>query len=131
MIKRFIDDMSIDMVVVVVLGVFALYRWHAGIDQIVGMLIAIISIVFWVRAGRGDYKFPARFKDSVIYSKFKSPLHIFSLLSAIGFIIAIHFFSFYLLAIVLTILQVLRAKKEDEILELKFGAKDEDHKNGI
>lgn len=102
MIKKFINEAYLEAVIVTLLAIFALSRWHWGIDQVLGLILAIVSLVFWVRPNTAPE----------IYSKVKYPAYIFPLLCALGFVIATHFFSFYLLFVVLAMLQYLRVKKE-------------------
>ena len=136
MIKKFVNDIYLDITLIIFLAIIAISRWHSGIDQILGMTLCIVSMVFWVRARAqlGD-SFSVRPKattliESGIYAKIRHPIYLFSSLCVLGLVMAIHYFSFYLLWVVLVMLQFLRAKKEEEILSAKFGQSYEAYKRG-
>lgn len=56
-----------------------------------------------------------------LYSKIRNPIYVFSALLLVGVLIALQYRYALLLLLVLIPLQILRARKEAEVLEARFG----------
>lgn len=118
--------------VVLVFVVFALFVWNAWGQQwtawrIVGMAIAVPAFLLFVVAriqlGRA---FSVQAKASIlvtkgIYSRIRNPIYVFGGLVIAGAIIWAHRPWWLLIFVLLIPMQFLRVRKEEQVLEAKFG----------
>jgi protein-S-isoprenylcysteine O-methyltransferase Ste14 len=115
---------------VVVLG-FLLYRYGGTLAwtpwQIVGVAIFVPAFLLFVLAriqlGRA---FSVKAKASTlvttgIYSRIRNPIYVFGALVSVGILIFIHRPWWLLIWVPLIPLQVWRVRKEEQVLEAKFG----------
>jgi protein-S-isoprenylcysteine O-methyltransferase Ste14 len=103
--------------------------WH-----IVGLAIAIPSLVLFVTAriqlGR-SFSVQAKATHLVttgIYSRIRNPIYVFGALLLAGLIVWAHQPLWLLVLAVLIPLQMLRVRKEEQVLEEKFGDEYRDYK---
>lgn len=106
----------------------ARYSWAWDARHVIGMAVAAIGFLLWFTARLqlgGSFAVLPKAHELVtrgLYSKFRNPIYLFGGLAYGGLIIAwgkavpiIIFFVFY------PLYQFLRARKEAEVLEKKFG----------
>lgn len=105
-----------------------------GVNNIIGAVISIASFAFWIvtRIQLGD-AFSVVPKATFIvqeglYRKLRHPIYYFSWLAILGMVI--FFWSSYLLVMLcaISVLQIVRIKKEERLLEQKFGKEYSDYK---
>lgn len=124
-------------VVIVVLG-FLLFRYGGSIVwtpwQIVGAAIFVPSCLLFVLArielGRA-FSIKAKASTLVttgIYARIRNPIYVFGLLMSAGIFIFIHRLWLLLIWVPLIPLQVFRVRKEEQVLEAKFGDAYRDYK---
>ncbi|MGZ7066528.1 MAG: methyltransferase family protein [Candidatus Aminicenantales bacterium] len=101
---------------------------------IVGLAIFIPSLILWATAqaqlGR-SFSVRARARELVtggIYSKIRHPIYIFGLLLLLSFIVCLRKPIWLILWGMLVVMQVARARKEERVLEAKFGDTYRDYK---
>ena len=125
------------LLVVVVLG-FLLLRYGRAIVwtpwQITGVAIFVPAFVLFVLArielGRA---FSVRAKASTLvttglYSRIRNPIYVFGGLVSVGIFIFVHRPWWLLIWVALIPLQVLRVRKEEQVLEATFGDAYRDYK---
>ena len=136
-LKKFFSDIYVDVAIAIVIfmAFFALSEFDGSIHQIVGILVFVGALAIWILARvelGNSYSVLPRAKELVqpkIYSKVRHPMYVFSSLAALGLVIMLNTFIFYLLWAVLVLLQIGRAKKEEEVLKEKFSGNWEEYKN--
>ena len=101
-VKKFLSDANLETALLILLALLALSRWQGRVDQMLGFILAVVSLVLWIKPGAAPK----------IYSKIKHPGYVLPLVAALGFAIATHLFLFYLAFSVLAMLQYLRFKRE-------------------
>jgi protein-S-isoprenylcysteine O-methyltransferase Ste14 len=67
---------------------------------------------------------------SGIYSRIRNPIYVFSAWMLLGVLIALQYRYTFLLLLVLIPIQIVRARKESEILEAKFGEEYRKYREG-
>ncbi|SRR5712692_5757039 len=112
---------------VVLLG-FILFRigtWNAA--RWIGLVIAAPSAVFLFIAryqlGR-SFSVTPQARELVthgLYSKIRNPIYVFSGLLVLGFLLTLQRPNLLLILLVLIPIQIVRARKEAQVLEAKFG----------
>ena len=128
-IKKFFNDIYIDVTWITVLTIFILFNWKGTNHEMIGVSVTIISFIFWILArqqlGQSFSIIPkaSNLVSNGIYSKIKHPMYIFSSLCVLGLIIAMNLPFLYIFWVLLVVLQIFRIKKENKILYLKFGDK--------
>jgi protein-S-isoprenylcysteine O-methyltransferase Ste14 len=118
------------LLVVVVLG-FLLFRYGGALAwtpwQIAGLTIFVPAFLLFVLArielGRA---FSVKAKASTlvttgIYSRIRNPIYVFGGLISVGIFVFVHRPWWLLIWVPLIPLQLLRVRKEEELLEAKFG----------
>lgn len=95
--------------------------------SIIGLVLFLASYGFWIlaRVQLGKYfsvKAEARgLVTSGLYKKFRNPVYIFSTLATLGAILPSNSKMQYVLLILIIIMQIVRAKKEQALLKKTFG----------
>jgi protein-S-isoprenylcysteine O-methyltransferase Ste14 len=125
------------LLVVVVLG-FLLFRYAGALAwtpwRIVGLAIFVPAFLLFVLArielGRA---FSVKAKASTlvttgIYARIRNPIYVFGALASVGIFIFIHRPWWLLIWVPLIPLQVWRVRKEEQVLEAKFGDAYRDYK---
>lgn len=122
---------------VVVLG-FLLFRYAPSIVwtpwQTVGLAIFVPAFVLFVLArielGRA-FSIKAKASTLVttgVYSRIRNPIYVFGALMSVGIFLFIHLPWLLLIWVPLLPLQVFRVRKEQQVLEAKFGEAYRDYK---
>lgn len=93
----------------------------------IGLAVAAIAFIFWTVArlqlGK-SFSIQAKATELVthgIYSKIRNPVYVFGTLFMFGMILWIGRPMLFLVFLAIVPLQVMRAKKESQVLEAKFG----------
>lgn len=105
-----------------------------GVNSIIGAVISIASFAFWIAAriqlGDAFSIVPKAvfFVQKGLYRKLRHPIYYFSWIAIFGMVI--FFWSPYLLIMLcaISVLQIIRIKKEERLLEQKFGKEYLDYK---
>ena len=116
--------------VVFYLGVYVFCLWHhrPGWLYLAGMALATVGYTLWftARAQLGEaFSFRAeasRLVTTGLYSRFRNPIYVFSTLGMFGLCVAMGWYKFggvYILLVAIT--QWRRSKAEAATLEAKFG----------
>jgi protein-S-isoprenylcysteine O-methyltransferase Ste14 len=102
--------------------------------RIAGVSIGVPALVLWAIArfqlGK-SFSIQPKAKELVthgIYSKIRNPIYLFGMLLIVGFILYIQRPIFLLVLVVLIPMQWLRIKKEEKVLQEKFGEAYVDYK---
>ena len=130
--------LNLGTLVVVLVGVvlFARFAWGQPWTpwHIIGLAIAIPAFVLFVAArvtlGR-SFSVQAKATALVttgIYSRIRNPIYVFGALMIVGILIWAHQPWWLLVLVVLVPLQVWRARKEERVLEERFGEEYRDYK---
>jgi protein-S-isoprenylcysteine O-methyltransferase Ste14 len=102
--------------------------------QIVGLAIAAPAFVLFVLARiqlGGAFSVRAKASTLVtkgIYARIRNPIYVFGALMIAGFLIFVHRPRWLLIFVVLIPVQMIRARKEEQVLEAKFGDGYRDYK---
>jgi protein-S-isoprenylcysteine O-methyltransferase Ste14 len=118
------------LVVIVVVGV--LFLWHAlslpfTPIRLAGLALVIPAFVLLLLARMqlgAAFSVQARATELVttgIYSRIRNPIYVFSALLIAGVIVWSQQLLFLLVFVILIPVQILRARKEGQVLEAKFG----------
>lgn len=114
-------------VILVVLLITALRPGAWDATRIAGFLIALFAtaILFLARYQiGGSFTVTPQARALVthgVYSRFRNPIYVFSALLLAGVFISFHFFWGLLILLALIPIQTVRARKESQVLEEKFG----------
>jgi len=108
-------------------GVFVLSHgpWH--VRRFIGISMAVVGFVLWVLARvqlGGAFAVRARAKTLVttgLYSKFRHPIYLFGWIAYLGLFISWGKLIPLLCFILIYPVQILRARKEEKVLEQAFG----------
>jgi protein-S-isoprenylcysteine O-methyltransferase Ste14 len=125
------------LLVFVVLG-FLLFRFGGAVVwttwQIAGLAIFVPTFLLFVLArielGRA-FSIQAKASTLVttgLYSRIRNPIYVFGTLMSVGIFIFVHRPWLLLIWVVLIPLQVFRVRKEEQVLEAKFGDAYRDYK---
>lgn len=116
------------IIALAVLFAINLHRFPLTITRVVGLGIAIPSLLLLVLArvqlGRA-FSVNAKATALVtagVYSRIRNPIFVFSSLMIAGVIIWANHPWFFLILVVLIPLQIYRSRKEEQVLQDKFGA---------
>lgn len=125
------------LLAVVVLG-FLLFRYGGAVVwtpwQVVGLAIFVPAFLLFLLArielGRA---FSIKAKASIlvttgIYARIRNPIYVFGALTSVGILIFVHRPWWLLIWVPLIPLQIFRVRKEEQILEAKFGDVYRDYK---
>jgi len=126
------------LLLVVVVLCFLLFRYGGSLVwtpwQIVGLAIFVPAFLLFVRArielGRA-FSIKAKASTLVttgIYARIRNPIYVFGGLMSVGIFTFVHRPWFLLIWVPLIPLQVLRVRKEEQVLESKFGDAYRDYK---
>ena len=125
LIKEYYLDVSF-----VILIIFYNYLTRAWDNfHFIGLSLIIISLPFWLLAreqlGKSFTLRPKAIKlvTTGLYSKFRNPIYLFSSITLFGAILPSKSSMQYFLFLLLLIIQFVRFKKEEQVLEKKFGKK--------
>lgn len=95
--------------------------------RVAGVVIAVPAIVLWfvarVQLGK-SFSVRPKAKELVIhglYSKIRNPIYLFGTLFILGIILYVGRREYLLIFVVLVPMQLIRIKKEEKVLEAKFG----------
>jgi len=97
--------------------------------HLAGILVIIIALPFWLLAreqlGKSFMVRPRAIKlvTTGLYSKFRNPIYLFSSITLFGAILPSRSLLQYSLFVLLIAIQLYRVKKEETVLEKKFGKK--------
>lgn len=125
--KIFLYDIYVDIFLVLILFFYALHNLKLNSLSMIGILLFIISMGFWVLAriqlGKAFSVDPKAIilVTSGLYSKIRHPIYFFSFLTILGILIIIQEMNWFLILIINFILQLVRIKAENKTLKEKFG----------
>ena len=123
--------LNIGTLAVLLVGVFLFFRYAWGQPwtpwRIVGLVIAVPAfLLFLVARIQLGNSFSVRAKATTlvtkgIYARIRNPIYVFGALMIAGIIIWAHRPWWLLIFLPLIPMQVLRVRKEEQVLEAKFG----------
>jgi len=125
-IKEFFRDIFVDFFLILILISYACFNNRDDILSVMGIVLAIISSIFWmisrIQLGASfSVKPEAKYMVTEgIYSKIKHPIYLFSSLAVLGSAMAIRNICLYLFCLLMTVVQITRARKEDALLKKTF-----------
>ncbi len=109
-------------------ALFAVAFWRAPTEaRILGSMLAIPSFALWFLARRQlgqSFTFSAQASELVtrgLYSKIRHPIYLFSTLALLGTALCLSNPYFYIYVALVTIVQGWRAKREECVLQARFG----------
>jgi protein-S-isoprenylcysteine O-methyltransferase Ste14 len=130
MTQNFWGFLVIQVVAALALGCFVIVwpgPWNT--ERYAGVALAMIGIILLFAArfqlGR-SFSVTAQARKLVthgIYSKIRNPIYVFSFLMVVGVLLVVQKSGLFVLPVVLLIVQTIRARKEAQVLEGKFGDK--------
>lgn len=106
-----------------------LFTWSSpwNVQRYVGTVLAIagVSVVALARYQLGaSFSVTAKARQLVttgIYSKIRNPIYVFSLMTLTGVALVLQEPAFWIILVIVVILQTIRARKEAKVLEAAFG----------
>lgn len=134
-LKSFFEDIYIDASLLIAALIYTGLEWQTDVAHILGGSLALISFVLWIiaRINLGQaFAMKAEAKQLVtsgIYSKIRNPMYVFSLLTVLGIVIALGNIYLYPIVLLLILVQIHRIRREEKILETKFGQKYMEYKS--
>jgi protein-S-isoprenylcysteine O-methyltransferase Ste14 len=125
---RFVGFLVVQMVAVLALGCFViLWTGLWNLARYIGVLLAITGMVFLFAArfqlGK-SFSVTAQARKLVrhgLYSRIRNPIYVFSSLMVLGVLLVVQRPLLFALFVALIVVQTLRAHKEAQVLEAKFG----------
>lgn len=114
--------------------VIVLSRETLGLMEIIGLALLIPSLILWlvsrVTLGTSFSIFPKtrELKTDGLYKFFRHPVYVFSLLSWLGLFTYSRNYIILLCLILLFIIQIVRIRKEEQVLIERFGQEYIDYK---
>ena len=134
-IKKFFEDIYIETVLIILVMIYQLLHGEKDLHYIIGLSLALVSFVLWLKS-RYDLGKSFSIKPEAkalvtngIYSKIRNPMYFFSFFVVLGLIISFNIFYLYFMSLLLFLIQIVRVKKEEKVLEAKFGEQYIDYKN--
>jgi protein-S-isoprenylcysteine O-methyltransferase Ste14 len=125
---KFVGFLVVQLVATLVLGCFVILwpgPWNS--ERYVGMALAAIGFVFLFTArfqlGKSFSVTPQARKlvTHGIYSKIRNPMYVFSFMMVVGVLLVVQKPALFVLPVALVVMQIVRARKEAQVLEAKFG----------
>lgn len=133
-LKKALEDIYPDTLLFLVAIAYVIATWEKDWTHVAGISVALVSASVWITSriqlGK-SFAMAAQAKELVtkgLYSKIRNPMYVFSTLMVVEIIIALNYWYLYILVALLVGLQIYRARKEERILEAKFGQKYLDYK---
>jgi protein-S-isoprenylcysteine O-methyltransferase Ste14 len=112
---------------VVLLGFIALWPGPWNIQRVIGSVLLGVGVAFLSLArfqlGR-SFSVRAQAKKLVthgLYSRIRNPIYVFGALAMAGLVLVMQRPGLWILFVVLVVMQIVRAGKESQVLEAKFG----------
>lgn len=134
-IKTFFRDIYVDVFLyLIVLGVSFWFQPKGPLAWF-GYLLFTVSVICWVVAriqlGSAFSVLPEakQLVTKGFYKKIRNPIYLFTELANIGLALVFNNRYLYMALAVHAIVQLIRAKKESQVLSEKFGAQYQDYKN--
>jgi len=124
-----IKNLYLDFVVVIILTFYNYLSVEWNNYHLIGLFFITVSLPYWMLARvqlGGNFSVKPKAKGLTttgLYSKFRNPIYLFSCITIFGAILPSKSLIQYCLFFLLLFIQLVRIKKEEEILEKKFGKK--------
>lgn len=126
-IVRFLSDIYIDFAFALAALAYIALHWNNDASHIAGTILATLSLLLWVKA-RLDlaeaFSVTPQARHLVtsgLYARIRHPIYVFSVLTLAGIVIALEKPALYLVLVAVAVLQTIRARKEDALLQREFG----------
>jgi protein-S-isoprenylcysteine O-methyltransferase Ste14 len=126
--KTLVTDIYIDIIIVSALAIYAFRTPVPTFFYGFCLCFTIVSMLFWILSRihlGGSFSVLPEAKTLIktgIYSKIRHPIYFFSTLALLGIAFYLNSLLAYALLAILVLLQIERIRKEDALLEEKFGA---------
>ncbi|MBI2355805.1 MAG: isoprenylcysteine carboxylmethyltransferase family protein [Candidatus Doudnabacteria bacterium] len=123
----FLSDIYIDFILIGILLVVTLKEANRDILHVLGLVVTIPSLVLWALARiqlGTSFSFWPEAKGLItrgLYSKIRHPIYVFSTLAFLGIALMLNNIYFYAFWIGLLLVEIYRARREEQLLIEKFG----------
>lgn len=111
-----------------------LLKSYRDVYWYVGLAVSIVSFIFWVMASiqiGKSFSLKPEAKELVttgLYSKIRHPIYVFSTLVFLGVTVGLKSRLMLIFVVILTIVELIRARLEEKVLLEKFGQRYLDYK---